>query len=158
MSAILQSDAGFANWSVVPMAEADVAEVERVERAVYPFPWTVGNFADSLKSEYQCVTSRVQGGLAGYAVQMYVIDEAHLLNITIVPALQRAGHGTRLLQWLMEEARARRMASLFLEVRPSNGGAKSLYDRFGFTQVGVRRDYYPAHGGREDALVLKAPL
>jgi [ribosomal protein S18]-alanine N-acetyltransferase len=50
------------------------------------------------------------------------------------------------------------MTSLFLEVRPSNAGAQSLYGRLGFTQVAVRRDYYPARGGREDALIFKIQL
>ena len=140
------------------MVDADLDAVERIERAVYEFPWTTGNFRDSLKSGYRCVVLRVDGDFAGYAVQMYVIDEAHLLNITIAPAMQRCGHGSRLLQTLIDEARARGMVSLFLEVRPSNNGAQSLYSRFGFSQIGVRREYYPANSGREDALILKATL
>jgi ribosomal-protein-alanine N-acetyltransferase len=89
---------------------------------------------------------------------MYVIDEAHLLNITIAPARQQRGHGTRLMRWLMQEARSRNMTTLFLEVRPSNTGAQTLYSRMGFAQVAVRRDYYPAPNGREDALIFKTQL
>jgi ribosomal-protein-alanine N-acetyltransferase len=157
MSAILRPDPGEA-WSVTPMQPEDIGAVEAVERMVYEFPWSAGNFRDSLTSGYQGVVLRVDGAMAGYAIQMYAIDEAHLLNITIVPAFQRMGHGSRLLQWLMEEARSRRMTSMFLEVRPSNAKAQSLYTRFGFGQVGIRRDYYPARDGRENALVLTTKL
>jgi ribosomal-protein-alanine N-acetyltransferase len=157
MSAILRPEPGAA-WSVAPMLPQDIDAVEVVERTVYEFPWTVGNFRDSLNSGYQGVLLRVGGAMAGYAIQMYAIDEAHLLNITIVPAFQRLGHGSSLLQWLMDEARSRRMTSMFLEVRPSNSKAQSMYTRFGFGQVGIRRDYYPARGGRENALVLTARL
>src|SRR5271155_2927557 len=149
MSAILRPDP-FDAWSVAPMLPGDIDAVEAVERVVYEFPWTAGNFGDSLNSGYQGVLLRVDGAMAGYAIQMYAIDEAHLLNITIVPAFQRLGHGSRLLQWLMDVARSRRMTSMFLEVRPSNAKAQSMYTRFGFGQVGIRRDYYPARNGREN--------
>ncbi len=145
-------------WSVAGMTADDVAEVERIERAVYAYPWTAGNFRDSLNAGYRCVVCRLDRALAGYAVQMYVIDEAHLLNITIAPPRQRHGHGTRLLHWLMHEARSRNMTTLFLEVRPSNTGAQTLYSRMGFTQVAVRPGYYPAPVGREDALIFKTRL
>jgi [ribosomal protein S18]-alanine N-acetyltransferase len=157
MSAILWPEPLEA-WSVAPMLVEQIDAVEAVERVVYEFPWTAGNFRDSLTSGYQGVLLRVDGAMAGYAIQMYAIDEAHLLNITIVPAFQRLGHGSRLLQWLMDEARSRRMSSMFLEVRPSNSKAQSIYMRFGFGQVGIRRDYYPARDGRENALVLTARL
>jgi [ribosomal protein S18]-alanine N-acetyltransferase len=143
---------------VAPMDVEDLDEVERVEAAVYPFPWTRGNFRDSLHAGYQCVVCRVDGEVAAYALQMYGVDEAHLLNITVARALQGRGHGSRLLRWLEGEARARRMASMFLEVRPSNAGAQALYRRLGYEQVGVRRGYYPAAAGREDALVMKKAL
>ncbi len=157
MSAILRPDRGNA-WSVGTMLDVDIGRVESIERAVYEFPWTSGNFHDSLKSGYLGVICNVGDELAGYAIQMYVIDEAHLLNITIAPAFQRIGHGSRLLRWLMDEARSHNMASLFLEVRSSNAPAQLFYTRFGFNQIGVRRDYYPARGGRENALILKTDL
>lgn len=147
-----------AGWQVTDMQPEDMSAVDRIERAVYDFPWTSGNFRDSLKSGYRCVVCRDDAKFIGYAVQMYVIDEAHLLNLTIAPAYQRAGNGTRLLRWLMDDARSRKMTSLFLEVRPSNPGAQTLYTRMGFSQVAVRRDYYPAKGGREDALIFKTHL
>jgi ribosomal-protein-alanine N-acetyltransferase len=145
-------------WSVMPMEIEDLDVVERIESSVYAFPWSTGNFRDSLHAGYHCVVWRVDGVVAGYAMQMYAVDEAHLLNITIAPAMQGRGHGSRLLRWLEDEARTRNMRAVFLEVRPSNGGALTLYRRLGYAQIGVRRDYYPAAAGREDALVLKKTL
>lgn len=153
MSAVLKEAPRLA-----PMREADLAEVMAIESAVYTHPWTRGNFADSLRAGYQCCTWRSGAELLGYFVLLVGAGEGHLLNLSIAAARQRHGHGSALLGEAMRLARRRGAQQLFLEVRPSNGGAKALYERFGFRQVAVRRGYYPAHGGREDALVLALDL
>ncbi len=140
------------------MREADLAEVMAIESAIYSHPWTRGNFADSLRAGYQCRTWRSGPELLGYFVLLVAAGEGHLLNLSIAAARQRHGQGSALLGEAMRLARGRGALHLFLEVRPSNGGAKALYERFGFRQVAVRRAYYPAHGGREDALVLTLEL
>jgi len=141
-----------------PMREADLAEVAAVESAIYTHPWTRGNFADSLRARYQCFTLRSGGALMGYFVLMVAAGEAHLLNLSVAAVHQRKGHGTALLGEVMRLARELGARTLFLEVRPSNLGAQALYRRFGFRRVGVRRGYYPANAGREDALVLSIVL
>ena len=153
MSAVLKDAPQLA-----PMAEADLDAVLVIERAVYTHPWTRGNFADSLRARYQCRTWRQGGTLLGYFVLLAAAGEAHLLNLSIAPAHQRRGHGTTLLREATVIARARDARGIFLEVRPSNAGAQALYTRFGFRKVAVRRGYYPAQVGREDALVLTLPL
>ncbi|HSA89788.1 MAG TPA: ribosomal protein S18-alanine N-acetyltransferase [Burkholderiales bacterium] len=140
------------------MAERDLDEVMAIESVLYSHPWTRGNFADSLRAGYECRVLRVGPQLAGYFVLMAAAAEAHLLNLSIAAAHQRAGHGTALLAQAAELAGKLGARSLFLEVRPSNRGAQALYTRFGFRSVAVRRGYYPAHTGREDALVLALPL
>jgi ribosomal-protein-alanine N-acetyltransferase len=89
---------------------------------------------------------------------MAAAGEAHLLNLSIAPGHQRSGHGSALLREAAAVAAGLGAHDLFLEVRPSNHAAQALYRRFGFRKVAVRRDYYPAHTGREDALVLTLPL
>ena len=153
MSAVLKDEPQFA-----PMREADLAEVLAIENAIYTHPWTRGNFADSLKAGYQCWTWRAGAELVGYFIVLVAAGEAHLLNLSVAEAHQRGGHGSALLSEAMRLARARGAAHIFLEVRPSNDGAKALYRRFGFRQVAVRNGYYPARGGREDALVLTLAL
>jgi len=153
MSAVLKESPQLA-----PMREADLAEVAAAERALYTHPWTRGNFADSLRARYQCFTLRSGGALIGYFVLMVAAGEAHLLNLSVAAAHQRRGHGAALLAEIMRRAREDGARALFLEVRPSNFAAQALYQRFGFRRVGLRRGYYPAPEGREDALVLSIAL
>ncbi len=141
-----------------PMREADLAEVAAAESEIYTHPWSRGNFADSLRARYQCYTLRRGADLIGYFVLMVAAGEAHLLNLSVAAAHQRQGHGSALLADAMRLARELGARTLFLEVRPSNLGAQALYRRFGFRRIGLRRGYYPAQGGREDALVLSFAL
>ena len=157
MSAVLKDDPRPAP-SLVPMRESDLAEVLAIENAVYTHPWTRGNFIDSLRARYECLVWRDGTGLIGYFVLLVAAGEGHLLNLSIAAAHQRRGHGSALLGEALRLARTRGARHLFLEVRPSNDGAKALYRRFGFRQVAVRPGYYPAHAGREDALVLTLAL
>ena len=141
-----------------PMQTADLDAVARIECQVYDFPWGRGNFADSLTSGYSCWVCRRSGEVIGYFVVMLALDEAHLLTISVAERHQRKGFGARLLRHAMTIAREGGAKVLLLEVRPSNDKALAMYQHFGFAQIGVRRGYYPAADGREDALVLAHPL
>jgi ribosomal-protein-alanine N-acetyltransferase len=140
------------------MREKDLPEVMAIEKAIYSHPWTQGNFADSLRAGYECRTWRLHGQLIGYFILMAAAGEAHLLNLSIAQAHQRRGYGSVLLEETTSLARALGAKNMFLEVRPSNRGAQQLYTRFGFRRIAVRRGYYPAAAGREDALVLSLAL
>jgi len=141
-----------------PLTETDLPAVMAIENSIYPFPWTLGNFRDSLAAGYSCHAWALGGELIGYAVVMTAADEAHLLNLSVATRWQGRGFGSRFLLQLVDVARAHRAGLMFLEVRTSNSGGRRLYERHGFQHVGVRRDYYPAPGGREDALILSLPL
>jgi ribosomal-protein-alanine N-acetyltransferase len=142
-----------------PMTEADLDDVVEVEEQIYPFPWTRGNFADSLHAGYSCWVLRDDGGqLQAYAVVMLALDEAHLLNLSVARDAQRAGLGWRTLQWMADVSREHGARTMLLEVRPSNPAAQRLYERYGFQRIGVRRGYYPARDGREDAIVMRISL
>ena len=140
------------------MGEDDLDEVLAVENVIYTHPWTRGNFADSLRAGYDCRIWRLGNELLGYFILMAAANEAHLLNLSVAARHQRSGHGRALLHEALEIARRRAARSLFLEVRPSNYAAQVLYTRFGFRHIAVRRGYYPAHFGREDALVYAIAL
>ncbi|WP_366520745.1 ribosomal protein S18-alanine N-acetyltransferase [Zoogloea sp.] len=142
----------------VPMAEADLEWIAAQDRLLYPYPWTAGNFADALQAGYSCWSVFEGQEQIGYAVLMMVLDEAHILNISVMKPHQGRGLGRRLLEHLAEVARSRGGRQLFLEVRPSNLPALALYDKAGFRQIGRRKGYYPAEGGREDALVMQLHL
>jgi ribosomal-protein-alanine N-acetyltransferase len=156
MSAVPDSDAA---PRLAPMLLTDLDAVTALEQAVYPFPWTRGNFVDSLATGHWMRVLRASDGtLAGYAVALSGVDEMHLLNLTVAPARQGRGLGRTLLDALVAECRRARHAALWLEVRESNLRARSVYRRYGFGEIGLRRGYYPAVGRREDAVVMKLAL
>lgn len=140
------------------MSVADLDTIARIEGEVYEFPWTRNNFADSLSAGYSAWVCRLHGDVAGYAVMILVLDEAHILNLSIRGDLQGRGLGRALLEHLIDVVRGYRGRFVLLEVRPSNPAAMRLYRRRGFTEIGRRRGYYPAHGGREDAIVMRCAL
>jgi ribosomal-protein-alanine N-acetyltransferase len=143
----------------VPMAERDLDEVVLAEKEIYPFPWTRGNFLDALAAGYSAwVLRSANGAVAAYAVMMIALDEAHLLNLSVARREQRTGLGWRTLDWMADVARGYGGRTMLLEVRPSNESAQRLYQRYGFERIGVRRGYYPTHGGREDAIVMRIAL
>ncbi len=144
--------------ALAPMQADEVDAVLAVENRAYPFPWTRANFSDSLAAGYSAWTCRFDGALVGYAVMMLVLDEAHLLNLTVAPDWQRRGYGTLIMHHLFAVARTHGAKRMFLEVRPSNMPGQGLYRRLGFETVGRRRGYYPAGAGREDAVVMAADL
>lgn len=137
-----------------PFTADDLPAVLAIEAEGHAFPWTRGNFEDALRSGYYMVVFEHEGRVAGYGIIQIILDEGHLLNITIDPALHGRGHGRHLLLHLLEYAQAH-TDTLFLEVRPSNLHAIRLYQTVGFNEIGLRRNYYPARdGGREDALLM----
>lgn len=153
MSAVLKSE-----FELRPMTEADLPAVMAIENSIYAFPWTLGNFRDSLAAHYACWIYLRDGEMIGYAVLMQAADEAHLLNLSIARACQGKGYGSLLLQRVCAAAQARGAHLIFLEVRPSNAAGLRLYERHGFQLIGRRREYYPARSGREDALIYSLPL
>ncbi len=141
-----------------PMRAADVPEVVAIERASYQFPWSEGIFRDCLRVGYVCRVISGARKVLGYGVMSVGAGEAHVLNLCIAGEFRCRGGGRKLLLCLLERAHAAGMLEAFLEVRPSNTGAIRLYQSLGFEQVGVRRGYYQAVNGREDAAVLRLVL
>lgn len=138
-----------------PMGEADVDAVTAIEQRAHPFPWTRGNFVDSLKAGHCAWVVRDGGGLVGYGILMMTGDDAELLDITVAPECQRRGLGSILLDQLFEVARSHGATRMLLEVRPGNESGLALYRRFGFAEIGRRRAYYH---GKEDAIVMAREL
>ncbi len=139
---------------------SDLDTLVEIEVAAYPFPWSRGNFADSLNAGY-LARKRIDGHgrWLGYFIAMAGVQEVHLLNLTVVPEHQRRGHARAMLDELVREALALDARRLWLEVRASNERAQALYRRYGFADVGLRRGYYPAGVlARENALVMSLTL
>lgn len=141
-----------------PMHELDVPVVVAIERSAYQFPWSEGIFRDCLRVGYVCRLAEVHGDIAGYGIMSIGAGEAHILNVCVRDDYRGRGIARKLLQYLIDRARSAGMHEAYLEVRPSNVTAARLYHSMGFEQVGVRRGYYQATNGREDAVVLRRSL
>lgn len=140
------------------MTEYDLPVVLDIEKSNYEFPWTEGIFHDCLRFGYSSWIAEVERKMIGYGVMSLALNECHILNLCVVAEFQCQGVGRRLLNQLLNIARARKADAAFLEVRPTNTQAISLYFSEGFNEIGVRRNYYPAQFGREDALILAKQL
>ncbi|HEY9268027.1 MAG TPA: ribosomal protein S18-alanine N-acetyltransferase [Methylotenera sp.] len=141
-----------------PMTEADLDAIMEIEPHIYSHPWSRGNFSDSLVSGYSAWVLLHGVQIIGYALMMMVLDEAHLLNLSVAKAYQKQGLGRLLLEHMITIAKKHAAANMFLEVRPSNISAIALYENIGFNEMAVRRGYYPAHNGREDAVLMGLAL
>lgn len=139
------------------MTVADLPQVLAIERQNYLFPWEEDIFEDCLKSGYSCWVCEELDRVLGYCLLSVAVGEAHILNISVDPAEQKQGIGRKMLQHLIDVARGR-AETVFLEVRPSNDVAIALYEDMGFNEIGIRKNYYPAENGREDAIMLALQL
>ena len=140
------------------MRAADLAEVARLEKSLYEFPWSLGNFRDSVTAGYDCWVVAHGENVIGYAILMVALDEAHLLNFSVASEWQNQGIGRAFLAHVVQVAREAGAQIVYLEVRPSNVAARHLYRKMGFQQIAIRPEYYPATAGREDALFLGLTL
>ena len=147
-------------YRLVPMTAASLDAVLQIEQRAYAFPWTRGNFIDSLAAGYAApLLFNAQQQLLGYFVAMEGVEEMHLLNITVDPSFQRCGHASTLFHALRAHSLELGARKLWLEVRQSNQHAQQVYRHFGFEPIGVRKGYYPAAmGQREDAVVMGLQL
>lgn len=139
---------------------ADIDQILKIEEDVYSHPWTRGNFLDSFYSGHDaCGLRNKSEDLLGYFVLMAILDEMHLLNFSIAAECQRQGFARILLDQMCERAREKNILSVLLEVRVGNQRAVDVYQRYGFTEIGRRKGYYPATDGvREDAIVMRIEL
>lgn len=136
------------------MRREDLDAVVGLEVASYDFPWTPGIFRDCLTAGHNCWVVEHDGEIAGYGILSVAAGEAHVLNICIGPMHRGLGLGRRMMKRLLDLARWYGAERVYLEVRPSNPAAQALYVTLGFEEVGRRPNYYPAHGGREEAIVM----
>ena len=140
------------------MSTDDLGDVIGNEQDSYSHPWSEGIMRDCLRVGYSCWVCELDGVVVGHAVMSVAVGEAHLLNICIAPPWQGRGLGRLLLRRLYRVAGENNADTVFLEVRESNTGARTLYEDEGFVEIGQRRGYYPAERGREDAIVYARTL
>lgn len=143
---------------LAPMLAEDLIAIHAIESVANQFPWSLKNFEDSLNAGYQGWVVREQSRIIGYALVQHVLDEAHLLNICVHPQQQGRGLGRQLLNAVIDAVSLRGSNLMVLEVRRSNRRAQELYLSAGFNEMSIRRGYYPAAQGREDAVLMGMTL
>lgn len=146
------------NTDIRGMSHNDLAQVSDVERRSYDFPWSHGVFRDCLIAGYDCVVLDRDDTIAGYGILSVAAGEAHILNLCVDGKFRKHGYGEQLLDAMLERAAAAEVREIFLEVRPSNDAAISLYCKRGFRRIAARPAYYQAKEGREDAAVFSKVL
>ena len=134
--------------------ESNLSAIELIENEAQAYPWTRGNFLDSIKSSHTCLMMKLNEEIVGFTVMMFVLDECHLLNISIKKSMQKKGYGSHFLKEVIRRARLAHLKTIYLEVRISNHAAINLYDKHGFNEMSIRKDYYRAKEGREDAVLM----
>lgn len=154
VSAVLKPD----QPTLRPMDETDLESVLAIENEAYPYPWSGPIFLDCLHVGYCCWVIERGSALLAYGIMSVGAGECHVLNLCVNPQFQGMGYGRAMLEHLLEIAISHHAETAFLEVRPTNFSAMSLYMNAGFNEVGVRRNYYPAKCGREDAIILARAL
>lgn len=140
------------------MRSDDLGTVMAVERAAYNYPWTEAILKDCMRVGYYCVVCEINNLVVAHGIMSFGVRECHILNVCVHPQFQRKGIATQLICYLLETSRWKGADIAFLEVRISNEGACNLYKQLGFSEIGVRKNYYPASSGREDALILSLEL
>lgn len=144
--------------TISSLTTSDLAAAYAIEQRSHAFPWSEKTLASNQGDRYFNLRLDVDGEMAAFAVTQVVVDEATLFNIAVDPAYQRRGLGRALLEHLIAELEAKDVFTLWLEVRASNTAARALYESLGFNEATIRRNYYPAKEGREDAIIMALPL
>lgn len=138
--------------------ESDFPQILVIENLTQVAPWTVETFERCQSSGYAGWIAEREGIILGFIIMTMQAAESHILNLGVHPDYQRQGYGAMLLQHAIDTAKAKDIGIAFLEVRKSNKKAINLYEKFGFVQIGDRKDYYTTLKGREDALVFAKDL
>lgn len=139
---------------IVNMNESHVAQVAELEKLCFSDPWSENSVASELRNPLSCwLVAEEDGVVAGYVGSQTVMDESDMMNVAVHPDYRRKGIAEALVAELVEALKKRESHCLTLEVRVSNEPAKALYEKLGFTQVGLRKNYY--RNPKEDALILR---
>ena len=147
------------NISFNKLTQVEIPSLLSIEERNSDYPWTQLQFNTSIEnSNNLCYSLSLKGKTIGYLIAMFSIDSADILNIGIDPEFQRKGHGTALLNYLIEELRKRHIGEILLEVRVGNKSAIQFYKKQGFKEISVRKDYYMNNSNnrlqREDGIIM----
>ena len=137
---------------------SDIYDIYRIESSIYDYPWSLSIFRDCVEKEYDCFLASSGNNVIGYIISKITPLDSHILNLTIRSDYRRLGIASNFLDFIINKANLVKSKSILLEAKVSNNAAKSLYKKFGFKIIGLRKDYYRVADGREDAVIFKKNL
>jgi len=142
------------SFSIRDATHADLPKIVEIDSAAFAQPWSMLSFQAALDDPVRSIAIVIEseGVVCGFGVAWHVKDEGEIATLAVDESQRGKGLGEKIVRALVQELTTRGAAQIFLEVRPSNGGAQSLYKKIGFAQIGQRRNYY-ANG--EDAIVMR---
>ena len=140
--------------SYINMEEKHIKDILCIENNSYGYPWSEKIFNDCLKNNYLCRVLVLDNVLIGFLISSIIQDECHIMNLCVDAKYRGSGYGRLILNKLHDEIATISCKTVFLECRPSNISAMNLYESEGYNEIGVRRNYYPAPNGYEDAVML----
>ena len=136
----------------------DLDEIVNIENKSHLTPWTKKNFTDADNANNLFKVLKSESNIVGYYIALFAAEECQLLNITVRLELKKKGFGQLMLKNLVEECRKKNIINIFLEVRASNSSAIRLYEKNGFNEIGIRKNYYKVPDGQEDAILMGLSL
>ncbi|MGX2967624.1 ribosomal protein S18-alanine N-acetyltransferase [Ursidibacter sp. B-7004-1] len=141
--------------TISPIIDSDFSRLFEIEQQAHLVPWSKGTLLNNQGERYLNLKLSIENQIVAFAICQKVLDEATLFNIAVAPEFQGKGYGKKLLESLIQQLQQRNVLTLWLEVRESNQTARQLYDKLGFNEVTLRKNYYPtATGERENAVVM----
>ncbi|WP_119343902.1 ribosomal protein S18-alanine N-acetyltransferase [Facilibium subflavum] len=145
---------------ILPLSEPDLLQIMEIEREVFEYPWSASLMKDSILSAHTESWGAFDDNktLIAFVIISEVLDEAEILNFGVAKKFQHQGFGQKLLAYIMNHLSYKGIEKLFLEVRVTNTPAIRIYQKYGFEEVSLRKNYYRVGDKFEDALVLQARL
>ncbi|GAA5102888.1 ribosomal protein S18-alanine N-acetyltransferase [Wohlfahrtiimonas larvae] len=144
--------------SFLEITSDDFDVIYEIELKAYPIPWSEKIMRSMVEGHEYKIKITYYDKVIAYVFVMVVLDEATILNIAVDPDYQGQGIGQKLLRYLKAQLSQKGIRSIFLEVRQSNQNALALYTSEGFHEIDIRKNYYPAKNGREDAIIMACVL
>lgn len=135
----------------------DIPVIALLEQACFSDPWSERAFEDFFSNPLSfCLVTEEKGAINGYACGYFLLDMCEIANIAVEPSCRRRGLASLILDTIIRESCRRQISKIMLEVRESNLPARNLYNRFGFLQVGLRKNYYT--NPKENAVLMDKVL
>ena len=142
------------NFEIFEMSKTDIGQVFSIEKENFNFPWSQNIFNDCIDNGYICKIICNDEKIVGYSISSAFSLEFHIMNISIMKQFQNHGLARMMIQDSYINALKNNCNVIFLECRPSNKIAIHLYESEGFSEVGIRKDYYPSQNGKEDGIIF----